>query len=56
MPSNRSAQILQSTGEELRDNPPRALLKTRRKFGRKRAARQRTAILLSKARAEGANV
>lgn len=54
--NGRSARILSNVGKELRDNPPAILAKTRRKSGKKRAAMQRTAILLSKARAAGANI
>lgn len=52
----RGAAIIQSVGHELKANPPKILAKTRRKKGAKAANRQRTAILLSKARDRGANV
>lgn len=52
----RGAAIIQSAGHELKANPPKILAKTRRKKGAKAAARQRTAILLSKARSRGARV
>ena len=52
----RSARILQGIGEELKNNPPAILEKTRRKKGKKRAESQRIAILLSKARKQGARV
>ena len=52
----RSARILSDIGGELRDNPPSVLAKTRAKKGPKRAEKQRVAILLSKARAAGANI
>ncbi|HZM78491.1 MAG TPA: hypothetical protein VFC19_22420 [Candidatus Limnocylindrales bacterium] len=45
---------LQRIGHELKQNPPRVLGKTARKFGRARAEKQRVAILLSKARRAGA--
>lgn len=41
---------LRSIGQELKDNPPKVLEKTRRKKGAKAANKQRVAILLSKAR------
>ncbi len=49
----KGAAILQSVGHELKRNPPKILAKTRRKKGSGAAARQRTAILLSKARKRG---
>jgi len=52
----RSRRILRSVGKELRDRPPRQLARTRAKFGAKRAAAQKTAILLSKSRAAGARI
>ena len=52
----KGASIIQNVGRELRTNPPKVLAKTRRKKGAKAANRQRTAILLSKARSRGANV
>ena len=48
--------ILRQIGAELRDNPPRVLASTRRKFGPRRAEKQRVAILLSKARRAGLRV
>jgi len=53
---DRTSRILRSAGAELRDNPPAILARTRRKKGAKVAQRQRVAILLSKARARGANI
>jgi hypothetical protein len=50
----RSRRIVASVGHELKHNPPRILKKTARKFGRKRAEKQRVAILLSKSRKRGA--
>lgn len=48
--------ILESVGHELKVNPPKQLARTARKFGSADAAKQRTAILLSKARKAGASV
>lgn len=48
--------ILESVGHELKTNPPKQLAKTARKFGAADAAKQRTAILLSKARRAGARI
>jgi hypothetical protein len=47
---------LESIGRELKNNPPAILAATRRKFGVARAKKQRTAILLSKARQAGVKV
>ena len=47
---------LRSVGQELKRNPPRILNRTAAKFGAARARRQRTAILLSKARRAGARI
>ena len=47
---------LQRVGHELKSNPPKILAHTARKFGAARAARQRRAILLSKARRAGARI
>lgn len=52
----RTARILSGIGSELKDNPPSILSETRRKKGEKAAGRQRTAILLSKAREAGADI
>ena len=55
MPRKRFS-LLRDIGRELKYNPPRILAKTRRKYGKKRAERQRRAILLSKARRAGMRV
>ena len=52
----RTARILTGIGRELKDNPPDILEKTRKKKGKKVAESQRRAILLSKARAAGADI
>ena len=52
----RGAAIIAGVGHELKRNPPKVLAKTRRRKGARTANRQRTAILLSKARDRGANV
>ena len=48
--------VLQSVGQELKDNPPKVLARTAAKFGPQRAQKQRVAILLSKARRQGAKI
>ncbi len=48
--------ILERVGHELKSNPPKQLARTARKFGASDAAKQRTAILLSKARKAGASI
>lgn len=52
----RTAHILSRIGDELKENPPSILVETRRKKGKKAAGRQRTAILLSKAREAGVDM
>ena len=52
----KKRRILHSVGKELKDNPPRQLKKTAKKFGKKRAQKQKVAILLSKARKRGAKI
>jgi hypothetical protein len=47
---------LDAIGKELKSNPPAILNATRRKFGVERAQKQRTAILLSKARQAGVKI
>ena len=49
-----SKAALESAGHELKVNPPKQLAKTAKKFGKADAAKQRVAIMFSKARkAEG---
>jgi len=50
------SSILKAVGNEIKNNPPSVLKDTQRKFGIARAQKQKTAILLSKARKLGANV
>ena len=52
----RTARILTGIGRELKDNPPDILEKTLKKKGKKAAESQRREILLSKARAAGADI
>lgn len=47
---------LSAIGSELKANPPAIVNATRRKFGAARAGKQKTAILLSKARAAGVKI
>ena len=47
---------LSAIGNEMKANPPAILNSTRRKFGVQRAQKQRTAILLSKAREAGVKI
>lgn len=56
MASKRTARLLTGIGRELKENPPSVLEKTRKKKGVKAAEAQRRAILLSKARAMGADI
>ena len=50
---SRLQRVLADVGHELKHNPPKVLGRTRRKFGKARAEKQRRAILLSKARKRG---
>lgn len=52
----RTARILSSVGHELKENPPRIVLKTQRKKGKEAANKQRVAILLNKARKRGGHI
>lgn len=56
MANSKTSGILESVGSELKENPPKVLASTRRKFGPARALKQKRAILLSKARKLGAAV
>ena len=51
--SPQGKSTLSSIGDEMKANPPAVLNSTRRKFGVDRSRKQRTAILLSKARQAG---
>ena len=51
-----SRDALEQAGYEIKTNPPKILARTRAKFGKARAEKQRVAILLSKARKAGAHV
>jgi hypothetical protein len=53
---DKTQGILQSVGQELKSNPPAIVQKTRQKFGPARALAQNRAILLSKARKQGAQI
>jgi len=53
---SKDAKILRAAGHEMKVQPPKILKKTLRKSGPKRAESQRVAILLSKARAAGADI
>lgn len=56
MAGAKTKRILKSVGHELKMNEPRIVGHTRQKFGAKQARKQKTAILLSKARQRGARV
>jgi len=53
---SRAKDTLQRIGHEMKINPPKQLARTAAKFGAEDAARQKTAILLSKARKAGARI
>ena len=52
----KTSVALERAGREIKENPPRVLASTARKFGPERAEKQRVAILLSKARQAGARI
>lgn len=54
--ADKTKTILQDVGKELKNNPPSILQSTKEKFGVARAAKQKKAILLYKARKGGANI
>lgn len=45
-----SKSKIEASGQEIKDNPPAILAKTARKSGKAKAAKQKVAIMLSKAR------
>lgn len=56
MASKRSKSILKRSFAEVFGNEPKIVGQTRAKFGAKRAAKQKIAIALSKARRAGAKI
>lgn len=52
----KTSSVLNSVGQELKNNPPSILKSTERKFGIARAKKQKVAILFSKARKMGARI
>lgn len=52
----KNAKLVEAAGHEIKVNPPKILKKTAKKSGAKKAAKQKVAIMLSKARAAGANI
>lgn len=53
---SKSAKLIQAAGKEIKNNPPSILAKTAKKSGSAQAKRQKVAIMLSKARANGADI
>lgn len=53
---SKSQRLIRAAGHELKKNPPKILKATRRKEGAEAANKQRVAIMLSKARAAGADI
>jgi hypothetical protein len=53
---SKTRRLTKAAGDEMKKNPPAILKTTLRKSGPKRAEAQRVAILLSKARAAGADI
>ena len=56
MANGETRGILQNVGAELKQNPPAIVKQTAQKFGATRALAQKRAILLSKARRQGARI
>lgn len=52
----KTSRLIEAAGKEMKNSPPKILAKTARKSGAKQANKQRVAIMLSKARAAGANI
>lgn len=50
MPSMPGKRSIESAGKEMKSNPPAILAHTAKKFGKKRAKKQKIAIMLAKAR------
>ena len=52
----KTRRLVRAAFREVSENPPARLKKTRKKFGRTRANKQKIAIALSKARKAGARI
>lgn len=52
----KSQAKIEAAGHEIKEDPPKILAHTKKKFGKKRVAKQKVAIMLSKAREAGANI
>lgn len=53
---SKTKRVLHSVGTEMKENPPRILKQTAKKYGAAQAEKQRKAILLNKARKRGAKI
>lgn len=53
---SKTQRLIRAAGHELKENPPRVLRSTQRKKGKQFARKQEVAIMLSKARAAGADI
>jgi hypothetical protein len=53
---SKTKKLVEKAGHELKVNPPKVLKQTEKKKGKAQAEKQRIAIMLSKARAAGADV
>jgi hypothetical protein len=56
MNGNKTQEMLQQVGHEMKNNPPSILAKTAKKKGAKASDKQRVASLLSKVRKAGGKV
>lgn len=53
---SKTKRLIEAAGKEIKKSPPKVLATTARKSGAKQTNKQRVAIMLSKARAAGANI
>ena len=56
MKKTKTQKLLEQAGKEVKMREPKIVGHTRAKFGEEREQRQKTAIILSKARAQGAKI
>lgn len=53
---SKTEKLIKAAGKEIKNNPPSILVKTAKKSGTAQMKRQKVAIMLSKARANGADL
>ncbi len=52
----KTQERIDMAGHEIKENPPKILAHTKKKFGMSKMKKQKTAIMLAKARKEGADI